>query len=158
MPSKHFFLITLLSFATANAYAGVYKWTDAEGKTHYSQSRPSAGIKSESLHLHGRKPHDSSKDISQDADNSEAANNQAEDNKNTEQQTPESKQPQQPENKLSAKQSKAACLSARKNLAQMKSAGRVRKKDATGNISYLSDQQKQSEIKKAKKVIKKYCK
>ena len=154
MNNKHLFLIALVALSSTATYAGVYKWTDEDGKTHYSQSRPEAGITSESLRLHGRKPQDSSKEYALDPDKKETASKEVEPKKD-EQQAAEQKND---EPKLSAKQSKAACLSARKNLAQMKSSGRVRQKDAKGNISYLSDKQKQDQMKQAQKIIKKFCK
>ena len=143
----------LVALSSATAYAGIYKWTDEDGKTHYSQSRPAPGIESKSLRFHGRKPEDSSKEYAQDSDKKETKTKEDE-NKKDEQPAAEQKKD---EPKLSAKESKAACQSARKNLAQMQASGRVRQKDAKGNISYLSDKQKRAQMKQAQKIIKKFC-
>ena len=143
MNNKNLFLIALISLLPATAYTGAYKWTDKEGKIHYSQTRPSSDIKSESLRIHGRKPLDSS--ISNNTDKK--------DTKNKKDKITEKK-----ENKASKKESKAACLAARKNLAQMKSSGRIRQRDADGNINYLSAKQKRESMKKEQQIIKNNCK
>jgi vacuolar-type H+-ATPase subunit I/STV1 len=38
----HYLGYVILFLATFNAYAGVYKWVDAEGKVHYSDKRQAA--------------------------------------------------------------------------------------------------------------------
>ena len=150
MDSKNLFLIVLIALFPATAYTGAYKWTDKDGKIHYSQTRPSSDIKAESLRVHGRKPLDSS--LKKDADKKDTKTKEEKTDKQKD------KKAEKKDNKASRKESKAACLAARKNLAQMKSSGRIRQRDADGNINYLSEKQKQAAMKKEQQIIKNNCK
>ena len=149
MNSKHIFLITLIALSPVTAYTGVYKWTDQDGKTHYSQTRPSADIQYENLRIHGRAPQSSETDDSKGKTDDKTAEKKPD---------TKDKKPAKKENKPLSKESKAACQAARKNLAQMQASGRIRQKDAKGNINYLSDKQKQEAIKKEQKIIANNCK
>ena len=147
MNNKYLFLMILVAFSSATAYAGVYKWTDEKGKIHYSETRPASNIEAESLRIQGSSPQRQS--ARNDDDKKEAAK-------------AESKQKAQADKKEKAKpdikKSKALCQSARKKLATMTSTGRIRERDEKGNISYLSDKQKQAAMKKEREIISKHCK
>ena len=148
MYSKYFFLTMLVALSSATAYAGVYKWTDEDGKIHYSQTRPSSDIEAESLRIHGRKPQsDSTSDTDADKKKAEDKKKEQSDKKQ------ESKL-----NAENAKNAKAVCQTARKRLSIMKSTGRIRERDEKGNVNYLSDKQKKASMKKEQEVIKKFCK
>ncbi|MCW8911254.1 MAG: DUF4124 domain-containing protein [Gammaproteobacteria bacterium] len=149
MNSKHLFLITLIALSPVTAYTGVYKWTDQDGKTHYSQTRPSSDIQYENLRIHGRAPQSTEPDDPK---------GKAGDAKTEKKPDTKDKKPAKKENKALSKESKAACQAARKNLAQMQASGRIRQKDAKGNISYLSEKQKQEAMKKEQKIIANNCK
>lgn len=155
MYSKPLLFIILTTLIPATAHTGIYKWTDEEGKTHYSQTRPRTDIESEKLRIHGRKPQYSSdeniedKDVKKDAEKKDKDKEKAKD---------EMADTTEPASKLNKKQAKKACADARSRLARMQATGRVRQRDAKGNITYLSDKQKQAAMKKERIIIKKYCK
>ncbi|MDH5472741.1 MAG: DUF4124 domain-containing protein [Gammaproteobacteria bacterium] len=152
MNVKPLFIIALIALFPVTAYTSVYKWIDEDGKVHYSQSKPGNNIEVERLRIKGAKPDYATSDAKPE---DEMKNKPSDDTKKAEQPVA---QPAQEENKLSPKEAKAACQSARTKLAQLQSSGQVRQRDAKGNISYLSDEQKQAEIAKAQKIIKKLCK
>jgi hypothetical protein len=43
------FLLILLIFASTNTFAELSKWTDADGKVHYSDQPPPANVKAKTL-------------------------------------------------------------------------------------------------------------
>ena len=43
------FLLILLAFTSANVFADLKKWTDADGKVHYSDQPPPANVKAKTL-------------------------------------------------------------------------------------------------------------
>ncbi|MCC5811810.1 MAG: DUF4124 domain-containing protein [Ectothiorhodospiraceae bacterium] len=47
-------LLCLLLFATATDARNVYRWTDADGNTHFSDNPPPMGRQSETIRLPGR--------------------------------------------------------------------------------------------------------
>ena len=70
---------------------------------------------------------------------------------------PAAQEEKKPETPAEKKQRLEACANARKALATMESIGRIRSKDAEGNYSYLSQQQKEAQMQQARDLIKKYC-
>ena len=63
------FLMIVLVLAAAAAQAGdVYKWTDAGGVVHYSDTEPSPEMKAQKLRLDGTKPRDVAAAPANDAD------------------------------------------------------------------------------------------
>ena len=55
MPNRFFLMLVALAFqvATAPVHAqGVYKWVDADGKTHYGSQPPSTAQQGEALKMH----------------------------------------------------------------------------------------------------------
>lgn len=132
--------------------AEIYKWVDAEGNVHYAQQRPTDS-NAEKLDIQqeptttfrsGTRDSVESKETAQNAEQKPAEDPAAQEEKKAE--TPAEK-----------KQRLEACARARKSLATMKSIGRIRSKDAEGNYSYLSQQQKEAQMKQARDLIKKYC-
>ncbi|MDH5764683.1 MAG: DUF4124 domain-containing protein [Gammaproteobacteria bacterium] len=151
MIQKHFILISLIVLFPSTAFTGIYKWTDADGKVHYSQQKP-ADSQTEKLSVSGgHKPGYAQEDPDPAAKKTGDETGQT--TENTEQAPTQTTQ----EEPAPPKKSKSACKAAKKNLQQIQSTGRVRKRNSNGDIIYLSDKQKQAEIKKAKLVIKKNC-
>jgi hypothetical protein len=70
---------------------------------------------------------------------------------------PAAQEEKKPETRAEKKQRLEACARARKSLTTMKSVGRIRSKDADGNYTYLSQQQKEAQMKQARDLIKKLC-
>ncbi len=144
------FILPLL-FITAS-HAEIYKWVDAEGNVHYGQQRP-RDADAERLDIQqeptttfrsGTKEPVKTEETAQDGEQQPAEEPAAQEEKKVE--TPAEK-----------KQRLAACARAKKSLATMESIGRIRSKDAEGNYTYLSQQQKEAQMKPARDLIKKYC-
>ena len=61
------------------------------------------------------------------------------------------------EKQISAKERKALCESATTNLDVLNSRDVIRKRDADGNVTLLTDDEKKTQIERAKIAKKKYC-
>jgi len=142
-----FSIIALMSSA---CFAGIYKWTDAEGKVHYGQHRP-RDTSSETLDVQQHAPQDTSsyKRPGQKDDNAKTA--EADKAKKTDE--PEEAK----ETKAEKKQRLADCKKLRDNLITMESSGRVRSKDKDGNTKYLSQAEKEQRMTTSRKKLSKHC-
>ena len=141
-------MVILLSSATVLA-GKIYKWTDAEGNVHYSSEKP-ADAAAEKMKVdtgktgvdRGARALD---DIKQQVDD--------EAQRVVEEGIPE----EPPVPSLPAKEVKKRCQAARQDLATIQARGQLRERDEKGNISYVSDEEKQRRISFAKKQIREYC-
>lgn len=150
-------LFGILSFTCTISIAGIYKWVDAEGNIHYGQQRP-ADASSEKMDVQQYAPRESSSykrpgSKSSDDNTDNVAPDEA-DKKDLEPAKPEKKV----ETAAEKKRRLAACAQARNNLSKMQSIGRVRRKDKDGNITYMSQTQKEAKMNQAKSLIAKHCK
>jgi len=143
-------ILPLLFIAESNA--AIYKWVDSEGTVHYGQQRPS-DVTAEKLDIQ-QEPTTTFRSDAKDTVKSEEAAQDAEQKPAEEAARQEEKKP---ETAAEKKQRLEACARARKSLATMESIGRIRSKDAEGNYTYLSQQQKEAQMKQARDLIKKYC-
>jgi len=150
-------LFSILSLTCTLSIAGIYKWVDAEGNVHYGQQKPADGS-SEKMDVQQYAPRDSSSykrpgDKSTNDDTDSAASDEADKKK---------QEPVKPEKKVETAAEKKrrlmACSQARKNLSTMQSVGRVRSKDKDGNVTYMSQTQKEAKMSQAKSLISKHCK
>ena len=142
------FLSSALIFTSASA--GIYKWTDANGETQYSQLPPPGGVKSDKIQ--GATPPadnpDSTSDILQeqvDAMNEDIAEQQIEEKKDA----------------LSKQIDDAYernCTSATNNLAKLQQGGNKRYLTADGKVTHLTEEQRQQRINEAKDQIDEFCK
>ncbi|RDH81273.1 MAG: hypothetical protein DIZ80_14300 [endosymbiont of Galathealinum brachiosum] len=148
--------ISLLTLSSTLCFAGIYKWVDAEGNTHYGQQRP-ADAQSESMNVQMHAPVNQSTYQKSGAEKSDDQTGTQEDGAEQKQET--TAKPEEKKETSAEKQRRlATCAKARKSLAAMSSQGRVRSKDKDGNITYLSQQQKDAKIKKHKNLVAKHCK
>lgn len=124
-------LLLSLAFSSGTQAASLYKWTDADGNTHYSQTPPEEGS---------------------------AQKLQVKDKPATQPEKPTEKD-ELPE--VSEKEARRAeiwrknCEIARSNLESYKTSKRVMQED--GTIITLSDEMRKSKIQEAQKNIDKYC-
>ena len=142
-------LSTAIMLFSGVSIAAIYKWVDEQGNVHYGQQRP-ADTSVEKMNVQMHAPRDASsykkpgqKDAEENTD--EAASN-------------ENKPEKAAESAADKKHRMAACAQARKKLSTMQAAGRVRGKDKDGNITYLSDEQKNAQMKSTRDLIAKHCK
>jgi len=138
-----------ISFTPISLYAAVYKWTDNDGNIHYSQERP-GHIQSKRMKI-APPPQDISTYKKPSLRKKEAADNQN-NGKNSD------KNNRQADHKRSTNKQDTGCKAAKLTLKKLLSSGRVRKKDKNGNLSYMSDKQKQQRIKQEKDFITQNCK
>lgn len=129
------------------AGAAIYKWTDADGKVHYSQQKP-ASTESKRMHVDMHPPTDTSSYKKPSLKKDKGDKKPADQAKGNDQKKP-------PE--LTAEQRKQRCERAQKVMQTLTSRGRVRERDKDGNIRYMTDEEKNNSIKQQQKNIEKYC-
>lgn len=157
------FLFVLLLFSV-NAFAGLNKWVDADGKVHYSDQPPPANVQAQTLHTGaGAAP-------AQDVGNAPAQSG-------TTQSAPAAKTYLEREAELrkarlakkeaadkaaqeqaDAQTEAANCAAAQQNLRTLQGEGRIMELDASGERSFISDEQRQQRIEKAQQTISSVCK
>ena len=136
---KHLLLVLMLALAvsplTVNA-SGIYKWTDENGKIHYSSQRPE-DAEAEKMKLHVPEP----------ASEAEPKKAVAEDNKA--ELTGDAK----------AKLERVEyCSKERKRLQTVQQNKEIHQQDASGKVSQLSAEVRTERLNKIKANIAKYCK
>lgn len=146
------FILPLLFAAEGNA--AIYKWVDADGNVHYAQQRPN-DADAEKLDIQ-QEPSTTYHSGEKEPVKPEEAAQNGEQEQEPAAEAPEEEE-KKPETAAEKKQRLEACAKARKALATMESIGRIRSKDAEGNYSYLSQQQKEAQMQQARDLIKKYC-
>lgn len=145
MLQKIFFILGLMIFSFSTATAAVYKWVDDKGNVHYSEIRPKDNA-AKKLNVDSTPPANNSSYKrpslkTKDEDKKQNEANKAADSNGT-----------------NAKEKQEQCAQARKDIELMESTGRLRVKDAEGNVSYMSEEDKAARIKRNQDRIKLYCK
>ncbi len=143
--------IAFLSFAPLDASAGpIYKWVDKDGTVTFG-SQPPESTPAQRVNVDNyvppAQPTTDGKADSKEADKT----GKEKDKKKTE----EAKQPAKPE--IPAAEKRRLCNQARQDLTALHAHGQIRQKDANGNVSYMSEQQKQNRINADNRDIQKYC-
>lgn len=147
----------LIIFFSTQAAAAVYKWVDAEGNVHYGQQRPS-DAQSEKMDVERYAPDSSSTYKRPGSKTENTGNEQNAEDKPADASKDPDKDAKKPETLEEKKRRLAACASARKNLATMQSIGRIRSKDESGNLTYMSQEQKEAKMKQLRDMVKQHCK
>lgn len=143
----------VVGFSVSEAKQKFYKWTDAEGNTHYSEKKPIQQKTSEiNINTSYSQP--------VNYKNKDTAGSEAE--TIAEEQTAEQKAIDEynktEKEKILKKQNKENCKIAKKNLATLQQTVRVRRVNpATGEMIRMDDSQRVKMIKSAKKSIKELC-
>lgn len=144
-----FSLILTLSLVSPPSDAGrIYKWTDANGTVHYGE-HPPANHDSQLMNTTTGKSSRGSAGES-GASSTEAVDENEADANDT-QTAPTHAQEVKPA------KDKGICERARSNLEILVERGRIKQADESGEIRYLSDEQKAEQIEAAKKAVKIYC-
>ena len=154
------FLLILLMLTSANTFAAISKWVDAQGHVHYSDQPPPPEVKAEILHA----PSDTD-DTAGMSNISKTSATAA--TKTVAEQEIELRKAQQAKkeaaDKAAQKQAaadaiKANCANAQQNLRNLQSGTRMTEVDANGETSYIDDTQRQQRIEKAQQQISNLCK
>ena len=154
------FLLILLTLASANTFAAVSKWVDAQGRVHYSDQPPPPDAKAETLRS-------ASGNEGTVGTSGVTAASAAAAPKTIAEQEAELKKAQQAKqaaaDKAAQKQAaadavKASCANAQQNLRTLQAGVRMVEIDANGERSYMDDTQRQQRIEKAQQEISNLCK
>ena len=145
-------LLVLLMLSGANAYAGLHKWVDADGKVHYSDQPPPPNVNAQTL----RTPSDAAASASAPGEPPTAAEREAELKKA--QQAKKENAEKSAQEQARAEEEKAYCAIAQKNLRALQQGVRMMDVDAQGEHYFLDDEQRQQRTEKAQQDIKTYCK
>lgn len=134
-------LALALLIASANLHADkVYKWVDDEGVVHYGTRAPS-DRETSSFTPHTGHSEPVTYDYGQDEEEKERRSAQ---NKGEEEERVTLPDPER-------------CEAARNNLRALNNFGRVRVKNADGEVHYLTEEEQQERIKEAQQVIDEAC-
>lgn len=136
----------LLVLATGSAGAEMFKWTDANGNTQYSQ-HPPAGVQAERL---------KSAPAPQSAPAPKSLQQQVEDmDKRAEEQN--KRKAEAAKKKQDAANRKINCENAHKNIEQLNYGGNRLMKMPDGSYQRLDEKQKQAQLEKNRKAIEAFC-
>lgn len=151
-------MILCTGFVALPASAQTYKWTDAEGKIHYSDQPPPANAKEQAT-IKPRKPGAASAPTDTGAPAAKAKTyvEQEADFKRRQVETAE-REAAEKKKAAEAAEKKQNCEQARSQLATLQAGGRMGRINAQGEREYLSDGQIAQEIERAKKSVENGCK
>ena len=139
MQRKSLIIALVLAAASAQA-ADVYKWTDAGGVVHYSDTEPPPSMKSEIVHLNGTAPTTAAA-AANDADEGGGA-----------------KTPPGEQLASAAQSAEKSCEQARANLEVLQSKFAVgMDTSGTGKPEVLDDNARKAQIASAQSIIATYC-
>lgn len=141
-------MVILLGSGAAPAEK-IYKWTDADGNVHYGSEKP-ADAPAEKMQvdtgLTGANTGAEALDkLKQEADDEARRIKE------------EGIPAQPPVPALPAKEVKRRCAAAKQDLATIQSRGQLKERDQQGNVSFVSEEERQRRMQQAKKQIKEYC-
>ncbi|OGS99303.1 MAG: hypothetical protein A3F73_06380 [Gallionellales bacterium RIFCSPLOWO2_12_FULL_59_22] len=137
---------------SANAFAGLNKWVDADGKVHYSDQQPPPNVQTQTLRI----PSEAAAPASAPDAPKTVAEREAELKKA--QQSKKEEAGKAAQEQARAEEEKAYCATLQQNLRALQDGVRVVEIDAKGERSYLEDEQRRQRIEKAQQEIKAHCK
>lgn len=138
------FGMVALSWVTMSSGAGVYRWVDEQGVTHYGEKPPAPGV-GEKIKVSAPGPSSTPTPASNSAAK-EAA--------------PPASTPSEAEAaaaKAQAEVTKKNCEAYAANLKVLREHGRIREQSNDGQVKMLSEEEKQSRIQQAEKFIAENC-
>lgn len=133
------------------AQAGVYRWVDDQGGVHYSETPPPAGNKDRGTRVHTLGA--PSGGAEQGRQRSEAIQNQLKAIETQRQQASEA----QTKAEAEATRRETNCKAARQNLANLEIRTNRRIRDSEGNVTTLTEEERQKKMAEARKLIEENC-
>lgn len=136
----------LMLFSTSALCQKIYKWTDANGVTHYSSQ-----------------PHENAAEfrvgtaVPEPATEPSAAATPEQPAAEPEPAPAADEQPTYSEREIRAEE-RRVCEQARRNVATIESRPRIRESGPDGEIRYLSDEERQAKLDQSQTLVDKYCK
>ena len=154
------FLLILLMLASANTFAAISKWVDAQGRVHYSDQPPPPEARAETLRsasdTEGIAGTSGVTATSAPAAPKTIAEREAELKKA--QQAKQAAADKDVQKQAATEARKANCATAQQNLRTLQEGIRMVEVDANGERSYLDDNQRQQRIAKTQQDVSNYCK
>lgn len=141
------FISLLLAVGASPALAGMYKWVDEQGATHYSQNPPPGG-KAQAI-----KPPPTPADSEAAVKRLEAQRQEGQKRREASQQDARESQ----KNTASQAIREESCRMARQNLSTLEANSRVAIQDANGNMKRLTEEERQAQLAEARKQAEEYC-
>ncbi len=145
--SAQILLLVVISQYTSVSSAEMYKWVDADGNTHYTQSPPPGDIEGTTVKPPPKIDPDHAK---KQLENRQKLLQEVRDSRNK-------KAEKKNQDKQDAEQRRAACEQSRVSLASYQRP-RVNKVDSEGNRVRITEEQRQENIANAKKQVAELCK
>lgn len=145
-----------LGFSLPGQAQQTYKWTDAQGKVHYSDQPPPANVK-QSATVKTRKPSGGSPPPTPEA--AAAPKSAAEQEADFRQRKVEASEREaiQKQADAEAAQKKQNCEQSRLYLKKVQEGGRISRYNAQGEVEYLEDAQVAQEAVNARKTMESWC-
>jgi hypothetical protein len=152
-------LLAALSGLPAAAQAELYRWVDAEGRVHYTDTPPPPNArKSEELQRPRRAAPDAQPAPAADGDAQQPRTPAEQEAAFRKRQLERAeKQAEQERAQKEAETKKRNCESARARLAGLQAGGRITRYNAQGELEYLSDQEIQGSIGGAEQSVREWC-
>lgn len=147
--------IALLALAclAAPAQAQLYKWVDSSGRVQYSDRKPPDGKQSQEVR-------NTVSSVGSQSGAASGGQSVAERDKEFQKRREELAKGQQKQQQSAAeqKQRAAGCDEAQRNLAGLQSGQRIARYDQKGEMSYLDDSGRASEIERTRQLVEQNCK
>ena len=149
-------------FLTLPIAAQTYKWTDPDGKIHYSDQPPPAAVKDESVIQRGKNGPPAAAaapgDKGKTAAGPRAATPQEQEAEFRKRQVANAEKEAAEKKKTDdAAEKKANCDSAKAQVASLQAGGRITRNNAKGEREFMSDQEVAQEIERGKKTVASWC-
>ncbi|HEX7964624.1 MAG TPA: DUF4124 domain-containing protein [Gammaproteobacteria bacterium] len=126
----------------------VYKWVDKDGHVHFSQMPPAGtGVQAQTVDVKPPPPDPTG------LANSQNLQQQIADKKKAEQKDPQREQEEQEQKQ----QQKERCDGLREKLNVLNAGGRATSVDAKGNVTYISDEEREKQMAQLESQIEKSC-
>lgn len=153
-------LLILLILTSANVFADLRKWTDADGKVHYSDQSPPANVKAKILRTTtvASSLASASGVAASSAPAASKTIAEAEAEYKKAKQAKKEAADKAAQEQAKAEELKTACAGLRQNLLALESGTRTQVYAANGERSYMDDNQRQQAIAKTQQDISIHCK
>lgn len=150
-------------FLTLPAQAQTYKWTDPDGKIHYSDQPPPSTVKDESVIKRGKNAPPPAATAGAPAEKGKNAAPKAATPQEQEaefrkrQVTNAEKDAAEKKKADEAAEKKTNCDAAKAQLSNLQAGGRITRNNAKGEREFMSDQEVAQEIDRSKKTVASWC-
>lgn len=144
------FLLLVTVMAVTSASAGIYRWTDSEGKVHYGARPPAEAGSSNEVKIRNQAPASGPEPVDR-----EQLRNRYLEQRQRERGEKKKKAEKEREQKM---QRKKRCIHARNRLRAYRDSGALYERLPNSERRYLTDQERKREIAKARREVDRWCK